>query len=55
MSRWSRVATVVLMGVAGVVFLLVGTFIFPFHFVISLVLGVALLVGSGVLTRTWQV
>ena len=55
MPRWSRIATVVLMGVAGAVFLVVGTFIFPFHFIISLVIGAALLVGSGLLTRAWQV
>jgi hypothetical protein len=55
MPRWMQIVTVILIGILGVVFLVVGTFIFPFHFIISLILGVTLLVGSGILTRIWQV
>ena len=55
MPRWVRIATVLIMSVLGVVFLAVGTFVFPFHFIISLILGVALLIGTGVLTKKWQV
>ena len=55
MPRWMQIVTVILIAVLGVVFLAVGTFIFPFHFIISLILGVALLIGSGILTRVWRV
>jgi len=55
MPRWIRILTVILMGVLGAVFLVVGTFIFPFHFIISLVFGVALLFGSGILTSVWRI
>lgn len=55
MPRWARIATVLLMSVLGIVLLAVGTFIFPFHIIISLILGVALLIGIGVLTKQWQV
>ena len=55
MARWMHIVTAFLMGVLGVVFLVVGTFIFPFHFIISLIIGATLLVGSGILTRIWRV
>lgn len=55
MPRLMKIVTVILTCILGLVFVVVGTFIFPFHFIISLILGVALLVGSGVLTRVWRV
>ena len=55
MAKWLQASIVVLISMLGISFLLVGTLLLPFHFAISLVLGILLLVGAGLSSRIWQV